>query len=345
MKVGVLNENDGSERRVALVPEIVKKMARKEIGVVVERGAGERAGITDDQFTEVGATVGSTEDVYAADVVARVSLPSADDIGKLKRDSVLIGFLAPLTSPDTARALASQGVTSFAMEAIPRTTRAQSADALSSQATVAGYRAALIAAEESGRFFPMLTTAAGTVRPAKVMVLGAGVAGLQAIATARRLGAIVSAYDVRAAVKEQIESLGASFVELELEADAEGEGGYAKEMDEAAQQRQRELLADEMAEMDAVITTALIPGKPAPLLVTADAVKKMKQGAVVVDLAGEAGGNCEVSEAGEKKIVDGVTSSPRSTSPPPCPTTRRSSTPATSSRCSSCSSTTRARSS
>ena len=307
MKVGVLNENDGSERRVALVPEIVKKMARKEIGVVVERGAGERAGITDDQFTEAGATVGSAEDVYAADVVARVSLPSSDDIGKLKRDSVLIGFLAPLTSPDTARALASQGVTSFAMEAIPRTTRAQSADALSSQATVAGYRAALIAAEESGRFFPMLTTAAGTVRPAKVMVLGAGVAGLQAIATARRLGAIVSAYDVRAAVKEQIESLGASFVELDLEADAEGEGGYAKEMDEAAQRRQRELLGDEMAEMDAVITTALIPGRPAPLLVTADAIKKMKHGAVVVDLAGEAGGNCEVSEAGERKLVDGVT--------------------------------------
>ena len=307
MKVGVLNESDGGERRVALVPDIVKKLARKEIDVVVEAGAGERAGITDEAFSEAGATVGSADDVYAADVVARVSVPSAEAIGKLRSGSVLIGFLAPLTSPETARALASGGVTAFAMEAIPRTTRAQSADALSSQATVAGYRAALIAAELSGRFFPMLTTAAGTVRPAKVMVLGAGVAGLQAIATARRLGAIVSAYDVRAAVKEQIESLGASFVELELDADAEGEGGYAKEMDEAAQRRQRELLGDAMSEMDAVISTALIPGRPAPLLITADAVKKMKPRAVVVDLAGEAGGNCELSEAGETVVREDVT--------------------------------------
>src|SRR3954451_19214539 len=241
MKVGVPNEDRGGERRVGLVPEVVKRLGRAEIDAVVERGAGERAGITDQEFEEAGATLGCADDVLAADVVARVSVPTPEEIEHLRKGSVLIGFLAPLTAPETSRALASRGVTALAMESIPRIPRAQSMDALSSQSTVSGYKAALLAAEEATRFFPMLTTAAGTVRPAKVLVLGAGVAGLQAIATARRLGALVTAYDVRAAVKEQIESLGATFLELDLHADAEGEGGYAKEMDEAAQQRQREL--------------------------------------------------------------------------------------------------------
>jgi NAD(P) transhydrogenase subunit alpha len=306
MKVGVPNEDREGERRVALVPDVVKRLGRADIEAVVERGAGERAGITDRDFEEAGATLGSADDVLAADVVARVSVPTPEEIEHLRKGSVLIGFLAPLTAPETSRALASRGVTALAMESIPRITRAQSMDALSSQSTVSGYKAALIAAQEATRFFPMLTTAAGTVRPAKVLVLGAGVAGLQAIATARRLGALVTAYDVRAAVKEQIESLGATFLELELEADAEGEGGYAKEMDEAAQQRQRELLAEAAGGFDAAISTALIPGRPAPLLLTADAVRNMRPGSVIVDLAGEAGGNCELTEPGETVVREGV---------------------------------------
>jgi proton-translocating NAD(P)+ transhydrogenase subunit alpha len=306
MKVGVPNEDREGERRVALVPDVVKRLGRAEIEAVVERGAGERAGFTDQDFEEAGATLGSADDVLAADVVARVSVPTPEEIEHLRKGSVLIGFLAPLTAPETSRALASRGVTALAMESIPRITRAQSMDALSSQSTVSGYKAALIAAEEATRFFPMLTTAAGTVRPAKVLVLGAGVAGLQAIATARRLGALVTAYDVRAAVKEQIESLGATFLELELEADAEGEGGYAKEMDEAAQQRQRELLAEAAGGFDAAIATALIPGRPAPVLLTADAVRNMRPGSVIVDLAGEAGGNCELTEPGKTVVREGV---------------------------------------
>ena len=221
---------------------------------------------------------------------------------------MLIGFLQPLTAHDTVRALAEAGVTSFAMEAIPRITRAQSMDALSSQATVAGYRAALIAAQELPRFFPMLTTAAGTVRPAKVLVLGAGVAGLQAIATARRLGAVVSAFDVRSAVKEQIESLGARFLELDMGLDdAEAAGGYARQLTDEEQQRQRELLAEEIGKMDAVISTAAVPGRRAPLLVTEEAVRNMKPGSVIVDLAAETGGNCELTEPGETVERDGVT--------------------------------------
>ncbi len=251
--------------------------------------------------------VSGPEAIEGADVVVRVTPPTDEDIERLPEGSVLIGFLQPLTAPDTVRALASAGVTAFAMEAIPRITRAQSMDALSSQATVAGYRAALIAAEEMGRFFPMLTTAAGTIPPAKVLVLGAGVAGLQAIATARRLGARVTGFDVRAVVKEQVESLGASFLELDLEVDAEAAGGYARELEADAQRSQQEALADAIEGFDAVITTALVPGKRAPILVTADAVRRMRPGSVVVDLAGEAGGNCELTEPGETVVVDDVT--------------------------------------
>jgi H+-translocating NAD(P) transhydrogenase subunit alpha len=304
MKVTVPKESAEGERRVALVPEVVRKLAGGGIEVAVESGAGEGAHFPDTAYEEAGAAV--VGDGFEGDVVAKVGPPSTEEIGHLRSGTVLIGFLQPLTAPEGMRALAEAGVTAFAMEAIPRVTRAQSMDALSSQSTVAGYRAALIGAQELGRFFPMLTTAAGTVRPAKVLVLGAGVAGLQAIATARRLGAVVQAFDVRAAVKEQIESLGARFLELELEADAEGAGGYAKELDEQAQRRQRELLADAIADVDVVISTALVPGKSAPLLVTADAVKRMRPGSVIVDLAAEAGGNCELTEPGETVVSEDV---------------------------------------
>jgi H+-translocating NAD(P) transhydrogenase subunit alpha len=240
--------------------------------------------------------------------VAKVAPPSAEEIGRLSQGGVLVGFLQPLTGAETVRALADAEVTSFAMEAIPRITRAQSMDALSSQATVTGYLAALIAAEELPRFFPMLTTAAGTVRPAKVLVLGAGVAGLQAVATARRLGAAVQAFDVRSAVKEQIESLGARFLELDMGLeDAEAAGGYARALTDEEEQRQRELLAEAIGQMDAVICTAAVPGRPAPLLVTAQAVRNMSPGSVIVDLAAEGGGNCELTEPGETVVREDVT--------------------------------------
>jgi NAD(P) transhydrogenase subunit alpha len=303
VKVGVPKETAEGERRVALVPEVVKKLQTKEIETVVESGAGVSAAVTDAAFTDAGGTIG---DPWGADLVAKVAPPSTDEIGRLGSGGVLIGFLAPLTSPETTKALASAGVTSFAMEAIPRITRAQSADALSSQATVAGYRAALIAAQELPRFFPMLTTAAGTVRPAKVLVLGAGVAGLQAIATARRLGAIVAGFDVRSAVAEQVESLGATFLDLGI-GEAEGEGGYARELTEEERKAQQDALGERTAEFDAVITTALVPGRPAPRLITADTVRNMKPGSVIVDMAGEAGGNCELSEPGRTVVKDGVT--------------------------------------
>jgi NAD(P) transhydrogenase subunit alpha len=306
MRVGVPNETLERERRVALVPETVKKLAAKEVEIALEAGAGEGAHFPDAAYEEAGASVGGS--VWDADVVAKVAPPSAEEIGRLSSGGVLVGFLQPLTAPDTVRALADAGVTALAMEAIPRISRAQSMDALSSQANVAGYKAALIAATQLGRFFPMLTTAAGTVRPARALVLGAGVAGLQAIATCRRLGAIVSAFDVRSAVREQIESLGASFLELDLGLeDAEAAGGYARALTEEEQQRQRELLADAIAEVDAVISTALVPGKPAPLLVTEDAVRRMKPGSVIVDLAGEAGGNCALSEPGQTVTREDVT--------------------------------------
>jgi H+-translocating NAD(P) transhydrogenase subunit alpha len=306
MKVSVPKESASGERRVALVPEVVERMARTGLEIAIEPGAGATAHHPDRAYEEAGANVGGTG--FDGDVVAKVGPPSAEEIGRLERGSVLVGFLQPLTAADTVRALAEAGVTSFAMEAIPRITRAQSMDALSSQATVAGYRAALIASQELGRFFPMLTTAAGTVRPATVLVLGAGVAGLQAIATARRLGAVVQAFDVRAAVKEQIESLGARFLELDMGLeDAEAAGGYARQLTEEEQQRQRELLAEQIGKVDAVISTAAVPGRPAPLLVIEDAVRRMKPGSVIVDLAAETGGNCELTEPGETVVKHDVT--------------------------------------
>jgi H+-translocating NAD(P) transhydrogenase subunit alpha len=305
MNVSVPKETAQGERRVALVPEVVERLARKGAEVTVEAGAGAAAHQSDAAYQQAGASIG---DGFSGQVVAKVAPPSADEIGRLGRGSVLIGFIQPLTAADTVRGLAEAGVTSFAMEAIPRITRAQSMDALSSQATVGGYRAALIAAQELPRFFPMLTTAAGTVRPAKVLVLGAGVAGLQAIATARRLGAIVQAFDVRSAVKEQIESLGARFLELDMGLeDAEAAGGYARPLTDEEQQRQRELLAEEIGKMDAVISTAAVPGRRAPLLVTEQAVKNMSPGSVIVDLAAETGGNCELTEPGETVVREDVT--------------------------------------
>ncbi len=298
MRIGVPKETAEGERRVALVPDVVRRLAGAEHTVVVEPGAGVEAGLPDEDFTNAGAEIG---DPWTAEVIARVA---TRDPGNLDGRHVLIGFLAPLTDGPAVERIAGTGATAFAMEAIPRISRAQSMDALSSQATVAGYRAALIAAGDLGRFFPMLMTAAGTIPPAQVLVLGAGVAGLQAIATARRLGAVVTAFDVRAAVKEQVQSLGARFLEVEGAADAEAAGGYARELTESEQQAQRELLAAQIAKSDAVITTALVPGRPAPKLITADAVARMRHGSVIVDLAGEAGGNCELARPGETYRTD-----------------------------------------
>jgi NAD(P) transhydrogenase subunit alpha len=305
MNVSVPKETAPGERRVALVPDVVDRLVKGGVEVVVEAGAGAGAHQPDSVYERAGAAIG---DGFSGDVVAKVAPPSAEEIGRLPRGGVLVGFLQPLTGAETVRALADAEVTSFAMEAIPRITRAQSMDALSSQATVTGYLAALIAAEELPRFFPMLTTAAGTVRPAKVLVLGAGVAGLQAIATARRLGAAVQAFDVRSAVKEQIESLGARFLELDMGLeDAEAAGGYARALTDEEEQRQRELLAEAIGQMDAVICTAAVPGRPAPLLVTAQAVRNMSPGSVIVDLAAEGGGNCELTEPGETVVREDVT--------------------------------------
>ena len=305
MIVSVPKEIAPGETRVALVPEVADRLVKGGVKITVEAGAGAAAHHPDSDYVEAGAQVG---DGFSGEVVAKVAPPSAEEIGRLGQGSVLVGFLQPLTAGDTVRALADAGVTSFAMEAIPRISRAQSMDALSSQATVSGYRAALIAAQELPRFFPMLTTAAGTVRPAKVLVLGAGVAGLQAIATARRLGAVVQAFDVRSAVKEQIESLGARFLELDMGLeDAEAAGGYARQLTEEEQAKQRDLLAIEIGKMDAVISTAAVPGRRAPLLVTEQAVRNMKPGSVIVDLAAETGGNCELTEPGQTVVREDVT--------------------------------------
>jgi len=307
MQIGVPKESVAGERRVALVPEIVRKLRAQGHEVVVERGAGAAAMIPDEQFEDAGAALAEDpEAVYGSDVVVKVAPPSSEEIALMKKGGVVVGFLAPLTNAEGVRALAAAGVTAFAMEAVPRISRAQSMDALSSQANISGYRSALIGAQEMGRFYPMLMTAAGTIRPATVLVLGAGVAGLQAIATARRLGAVVQGFDVRAAVKEQVESLGAHFLEFDLGGDLEGAGGYAKELTPEQQARQQELMAEAIGKVDVVITTALVPGRRAPILVTEAAVKKMKPGSVIVDLAGEAGGNCELSEPGETVIRHNV---------------------------------------
>jgi H+-translocating NAD(P) transhydrogenase subunit alpha len=306
LKVGVPKESAEGERRVALIPDVVRGLTGKQLEVSVESGAGEGSGHPDSEYAEAGAGVGSADDAWGADVVVKVAPPTAGEVDRLKRGQVLIGHLAPLTSPDSNRALASAGVTSFAMEAIPRITRAQAMDALSSQANVAGYAAALLAAREAGRFFPMMTTAAGTVAPARVLVLGAGVAGLQAIATAKRLGAVVTGFDIRRAAWEQIASLGGRPLELEFIPDAEAEGGYARPLTEEENEQVRDALGENAARQDVIITTALIPGRPAPLLITADAVRGMSPGSVVVDLAGEAGGNCELTRAGETVVENGV---------------------------------------
>jgi H+-translocating NAD(P) transhydrogenase subunit alpha len=304
MRIGVPKEVVEGELRVALVPEVVRKLsagtadgAGPQHELLVQRGAGAGALIPDAQFEEAGAKL--VDDAWGADLVAKVAPPTAEETGHLRSESVLIGFLQPLTNGEGIKAIAKTGATSFALEAVPRISRAQSMDALSSQANIGGYKAVLIAATEIGRFFPMLMTAAGTIRPATVLILGAGVAGLQAIATARRLGAVVQGFDVRAAVKEQVESLGAHFLEFDLGGDLEGAGGYAKELTPEQQARQQELMAEAIGKVDVVITTALVPGRRAPILVTEDAVKQMKPGSVIVDLAGEAGGNCELSEPGQ----------------------------------------------
>jgi NAD(P) transhydrogenase subunit alpha len=283
---------------------VVRKLSDEGLEILVQRGAGEGALIPDAQYEEAGAKL--VDDAWDADVIVKVAPPSSEETSHLHQGSVLIGFLAPLTNGDGIRAIAQSGATSFALEAVPRISRAQSMDALSSQSNVAGYRSALIGAQELGRFFPMLMTAAGTIRPATVLVLGAGVAGLQAIATARRLGAVVQGFDVRAAVKEQVQSLGAHFLEFDLGGDLEGAGGYAKELTAEQQARQQELMAEAIGKVDVVITTALVPGRRAPILVTEDAVKLMKPGSVIVDLAGEAGGNCELSEPGESVVKHDV---------------------------------------
>jgi len=291
---------------VALIPDVVQSLTGGDIEVAVESGAGESAGHPDSEYSDAGASVGSADDAWGADVVVKVALPTIEEIGRLRSGQVLIGHLAPLTSGETTKALADAGVTSFAMEAIPRITRAQAMDALSSQANVAGYAATLLAATEVGRFFPMMTTAAGTVAPARVLVLGAGVAGLQAIATAKRLGAVVSGFDIRRAAWEQIASLGGRPLELGFIPDAEAEGGYARPLTDEENEKVREALAEAAARQDVIITTALVPGRKAPLLITAEAVRNMQPGSVIIDLAGESGGNCELSKAGETVIENGV---------------------------------------
>jgi NAD(P) transhydrogenase subunit alpha len=304
MKIGVPKETAEGERRVALVPEIVRKLSGNGIEVLVQSGLGEGALLSDALYEEAGAKV--VEDPWSADVIVKVAPPSAEEAGRLNSDTVLIGFLQPLTNGPGIQAIARTGATSFALESVPRISRAQSMDALSSQANIGGYKAVLISATEIGRFFPMLMTAAGTIRPATVLVLGAGVAGLQAIATARRLGAVVQGFDVRAAVKEQVESLGAKFLEFDLGGDLEGEGGYARELTPEQQARQQELMAEAIGKVDVVITTAAVPGRRAPILVTEQAVKLMKPGSVIVDLAAETGGNCELTQPGKTVIEHDV---------------------------------------
>jgi proton-translocating NAD(P)+ transhydrogenase subunit alpha len=303
MRIGVPKETAAGERRVALVPELVAKLEEAGIDVVVEPGAGEAASFTDDAFRDAGAELG---DPWAAEVVAKVRKPSDEELGRFKSGQVLIGFLQPLTDHDGIERLSSAGVTAFAMESIPRITRAQPMDALSSQATVSGYKAVVLAADRLPKFLPMLMTAAGTVAPAKVLVIGAGVAGLQAIATARRLGAVVSGFDVRPVVKEQVESLGATFLELGVVGE-ETEGGYARELSEEEQRRQQEELEARIGDFDVVVTTALIPGRPAPKLIPQSALETMRPGSVIVDLAAEAGGNADLTQADEEVTHDGVT--------------------------------------
>ena len=292
---------------MAVVPDVAKRLADLGLEVAVESGAGGGAGFSDDAYRDAGAElVPGPGSVLGADVVLKVQAPTLEEVRMLKRGALLVSFLQPATQAEVVEALAQQGVTAFSLELLPRISRAQSMDALSSQASLAGYKAVLMAANRLGKFFPMLMTAAGTIAPARVLVLGAGVAGLQAIATARRLGAVVEAYDVRPAVKEEVQSLGARFVELELESQ-EGQGGYAGEQSEEFLRRQRELLAERVGAADVVVSTAAIPGRRAPVLVTGDMVRGMRAGSVIVDLAAETGGNVELTSPGKVVDVGGVT--------------------------------------
>jgi len=316
MIAGVITETQAGERRVALVPSVVPMLAKVGVSTLVQQGAGVAAGFTDAAFAEKGAEIAPSPDdvVRRSDVLVRVRVsPEGTDAGRrdlelLRPGLVVIAFLDPLNEPGLARSLAAKGVTALSIELMPRITRAQSMDALSSMATIAGYKAVLLAANSLPRMFPMLTTAAGTVTPARVFVIGAGVAGLQAISTARRLGAPVEAYDVRPASKEQVQSVGAKFVELPIEAsDTEDKSGYAKAQDESFYRRQREMMAKVVAGSDVVITTAAVPGKRSPVLVTEDMVAGMQPGSVIVDLAAERGGNCELTKADQAVVAHGVT--------------------------------------
>ncbi len=314
IKVGIVSESAPGERRVAMVPGAISVLSKSGTEFLMEAGAGCEAGFPDSEYTEKGVRLASRAEVFAtADVILQVRTPGANreagsaDLAQFRRGQVVIGFGEPLTALDTARDFAQAGISYLAMELMPRITRAQSMDALSSMATIAGYKAVLIAADSLPRMFPMLMTAAGTVAPARVLVVGAGVAGLQAIATARRLGAVVSGYDIRAAVKEQIESLGARFVVLDVKPDAaEDKGGYAKAMSEDFYRRQREAMAGVLAEQHVVITTAAVPGKKAPILITGEMMSRMAPGSVIVDIAAERGGNCELTRPGEVVVERGV---------------------------------------
>jgi len=304
IRVAVPKENFPGERRVALVPEVSQKMAKLDIEVLVETGAGNAAHYPDSAYASARIVSDASSLYGEADIVLTVQPPALELIDRLREGSILVGMLLPYQRLEHVARLKERNITSFAMELVPRISRAQSMDALSSQAAAAGYKAVIMAAERSGRFFPMLTTAAGTIRPSKVVVIGAGVAGLQAIATARRLGAMVEGYDVRAATKEQVESLGARFIDIDVA--AEGTGGYARELTEEEKQQQQAILAEHIAAANVVISTAALPGRPSPRIITAAMVESMKPGSVIIDLAAEGGGNCELTRAGEDVEHNGV---------------------------------------
>lgn len=304
IKIGVPKEVREGEQRVALVPDTVNRLAKQDIQVTLETGAGELAGYTDDYYENAEIAASSTEVLGKADICLTVNPATDEQIEQLREGSILIGYLNPHSDLERFNKLKAKKISAFSMELVPRISRAQAMDALSSQASIAGYKAVLLASNLLGKFFPMLTTAAGTIRPSKVLIIGAGVAGLQAIATARRLGAIVEGYDVRAAVKEQVESLGAKFVDIEIK--AEGSGGYARELTDEERQQQQAILAKHVAAADVVVSTAAIPGRPSPLIISTEMAEGMRGGSVIVDLAAEGGGNCELTKIGETVLHNGV---------------------------------------
>jgi NAD(P) transhydrogenase subunit alpha len=307
LSIGVPKESADGERRVALVPDVVGRLVKKGLDVVVEAGAGAAAFHSDAEYEAQGARIGMRQEAFRAGVVTKVQPPTEEEVTLLTRGAAYIGFLNPLDTPEVSERLAAQGVTALSMELVPRISRAQKMDALSAMATVAGYKAVLMAADALPKFFPLLTTAAGTIRPANALILGVGVAGLQAIATARRLGARVWGYDIRDAVREQVQSLGASFVELEIEIeDMEDKAGYARALGEEKARRQTELLVPQISKSDIIVTTALIPGRPAPLLITEEAVAAMQPGSVIIDIAAPNGGNCALTEPGQTVVHNGV---------------------------------------